>query len=159
VSKACVTCTFEFLISATPYLQPTTSGVSLGGLDGKTLTASAPGCTGKLDGIVQPRRAGRCTIFIFGSRICIANGLGGFNSHLANSRELEASTPTSSCDIDEHADNLGKIQISDLIGNWESKSGSSLAPTRDESGLESPFGFHNTATVYWELLQSESLSA
>jgi hypothetical protein len=29
------------------------------------------------------------TIFIFGSWIYITNGSGGFNSHLANSRELE----------------------------------------------------------------------
>jgi hypothetical protein len=34
------------------------------------------------------------TTFIFGSWICIANGLGGFNSHLADSRKPEASTPT-----------------------------------------------------------------
>jgi hypothetical protein len=27
------------------------------------------------------------TTFIFGSWICVANGLGGFNSHLANSKE------------------------------------------------------------------------
>jgi hypothetical protein len=26
------------------------------------------------------------TTFIFGSWICVANGLGGFNSHLANSK-------------------------------------------------------------------------
>jgi hypothetical protein len=32
------------------------------------------------------------TTFIFGSCICIANGSGGFNGHLANSRKLEAST-------------------------------------------------------------------
>lgn len=31
-------CTFEFLISATPYLQPTTLGVPLGRLGGKTPT-------------------------------------------------------------------------------------------------------------------------
>jgi len=31
LSKPCVACTFEFLISASPYLKLTTSGVSLGG--------------------------------------------------------------------------------------------------------------------------------
>jgi hypothetical protein len=34
------------------------------------------------------------TTFIFGSWICIANGLGGLNSHLTDSRKPEASTPT-----------------------------------------------------------------
>jgi hypothetical protein len=36
-----IPCTFEFLISATPYLQPTTLGISLGGLGGKTPTIEA----------------------------------------------------------------------------------------------------------------------
>jgi hypothetical protein len=31
LSKFCVPCTFEFLISASPYLKLTTSGISLGG--------------------------------------------------------------------------------------------------------------------------------
>jgi hypothetical protein len=44
--------------------------------------------------------------------VCIANGFGDFGNHLANLRESWASTPTSSCDIDELANNLGKIQIS-----------------------------------------------
>jgi hypothetical protein len=34
------------------------------------------------------------TTFIFSSWICVANGLGGFNSHLADSRKPEACTPT-----------------------------------------------------------------
>jgi hypothetical protein len=34
------------------------------------------------------------TTFIFGSWICIANGLGGFNSHLVDSRKLETSAST-----------------------------------------------------------------
>jgi hypothetical protein len=40
-------------------------------------------------------------IFIFGSWICIANGLGGFNSCLVDSRKTEASTLTRSNDLDE----------------------------------------------------------
>jgi hypothetical protein len=34
------------------------------------------------------------TIFVFGSWICVSNGLGGFNSHLVDSKKLEASTLT-----------------------------------------------------------------
>jgi hypothetical protein len=32
------------------------------------------------------------TTFIFGSWICVADSLGGFNSHLANSKEPEAAS-------------------------------------------------------------------
>jgi hypothetical protein len=48
------------------------------------------------------------TGFVFGSWVCIANGFGNFDRHLVNPREPEASTPTSSCDIDELINNLGK---------------------------------------------------
>jgi hypothetical protein len=44
--------------------------------------------------------------FIFGSWICIANGLGGLNSHRANSKEPEASSSTPSNDLDEFIDKL-----------------------------------------------------
>jgi hypothetical protein len=96
--------------------------------------------------------------YIFGSWVCIANGSGSFDSHLANPKGPEASTPTSNHDIDELSNNLGEIQISNLIENRESESGTNSAPTRDGSELDSPFGLHNTATVYREALQSESLS-
>jgi hypothetical protein len=54
------------------------------------------------------------TSFIFGSWICITNGLGGFNSHLANSKELEASSSTPSSDLDEFIDNLDDLLFPDL---------------------------------------------
>jgi hypothetical protein len=41
------------------------------------------------------------TTFIFGSWICVANGLGGFNSHLVDSRKPEASISTRSSNLDE----------------------------------------------------------
>jgi hypothetical protein len=41
------------------------------------------------------------TTFIFGSWICLANSLGGFNGHLVDSRKPEASTSTQSSDLDE----------------------------------------------------------
>jgi hypothetical protein len=46
------------------------------------------------------------TTFIFGSLIYVANILGGFNSHLANSKEPEASSPTPNSDPDEFINNL-----------------------------------------------------
>jgi hypothetical protein len=55
------------------------------------------------------------TTFIFGSWICITNSLGGFNSHLANSRKPEASTPTRHNDLDEFIDNINKLLLLDLV--------------------------------------------
>jgi hypothetical protein len=54
------------------------------------------------------------TTFIFGSWICIADGLGGFNSHLANSKEPEASPSTSSSDLDDFIDNPDDMLLPDL---------------------------------------------
>jgi hypothetical protein len=41
--------------------------------------------------------------------------LGGFNSHLANSRKLEASTPTRCSDLEEFIDNLDELLLPDLV--------------------------------------------
>jgi hypothetical protein len=40
--------------------------------------------------------------------------LGGFNSHLVNSRKPEASTPTHRSDLDEFSDNLDNLLLLDL---------------------------------------------
>jgi hypothetical protein len=53
------------------------------------------------------------TTFIFGSWICVANGLVGFNSNLANSRKLEASTPTRSNNLDKFIDSLNELLLPD----------------------------------------------
>jgi hypothetical protein len=53
-------------------------------------------------------------IFIFGSWICIANGLGGFNSHVVDSRKAEASTPIQRSDLDKFIDNLDELLLPDL---------------------------------------------
>jgi hypothetical protein len=54
------------------------------------------------------------TTFIFDSWIYVANGLGGFNSHLADSRKWEASTPTRRSDLDKFNDNLDELLLPDL---------------------------------------------
>jgi hypothetical protein len=59
------------------------------------------------------------TTFIFGSWICIANGLGGFNSHLADSRKPEASTPTQCNDIDKFVDNFDELLLPDHVSEIE----------------------------------------
>jgi hypothetical protein len=47
------------------------------------------------------------TTFTFGSWVCIANGSGGFNSHLSNTRKPEVPASTSSHDIDNIVEDLG----------------------------------------------------
>jgi hypothetical protein len=54
------------------------------------------------------------TTFIFGSWICIANGLGGFNSHLVDSRKPEPSTSTQSSNLKEFIDNLDELLLPGL---------------------------------------------
>jgi hypothetical protein len=49
------------------------------------------------------------TMFTFGSWFYIANGRGGFDSHLTKAREPTASAPASRLDIDDLADDLGEI--------------------------------------------------
>jgi hypothetical protein len=62
------------------------------------------------------------TTFIFGSWICIANGSGGFNSHLADFGELEASAATPHNHLDEFVDNLDEMLLSDLAKEIEEES-------------------------------------
>jgi hypothetical protein len=59
------------------------------------------------------------TTFIFGSWICIANSLGGFNSHLVDSKKPEASTPTRHSDLDEFINNLDELLLADLARQIE----------------------------------------
>jgi hypothetical protein len=71
------------------------------------------------------------TTFIFGSWICIANGLGGFNSHLANSKESEASSSTPSCDLDEFIDNLDDLLFPNLAQQIKKMSIFNVTSARD----------------------------
>jgi hypothetical protein len=54
------------------------------------------------------------TTFIFGSWICVANGLGGFNSHLVDSRKPEVSTSIQSSKLDYFIGDLGELLLPDL---------------------------------------------
>jgi hypothetical protein len=71
------------------------------------------------------------TIFIFDSWICVANDLGGFNSHLANSKEPKASSSTPSSDLDEFIDNLDDLLFPDLAQRIEKISIFNATSTRD----------------------------
>jgi hypothetical protein len=65
---------------------------------------------------------GEGTTLIFGSWICIANGSGGFNNHLANSRESETPTATQRGDLDEFIDNLDEMLLPGLAREIEEES-------------------------------------
>jgi hypothetical protein len=55
------------------------------------------------------------TTFIFGSWICVANGLGGYNSHLVDSREPEASTSTQSSNLNKFINNRDELLLPNLV--------------------------------------------
>jgi hypothetical protein len=59
------------------------------------------------------------TTFIFCSSISVTNGSGGFNSHLANSKEPKASSSTPSSDLDDFVDNLDDVLLPDLAQQIE----------------------------------------
>jgi hypothetical protein len=62
------------------------------------------------------------TTFIFGSWICVANGFGGFISHLVDSRKPEASVATRRCNLDSFVDNLDELLLPDLPRQIENMS-------------------------------------
>ena len=69
---------------------------------------------------------GECTRLVF-----IANGVGSLIIHLTKIKESESPAETPSADVDELADDLGKIKFFDLIRNYkdESRSVSCLGST------------------------------
>jgi hypothetical protein len=80
------------------------------------------------------------TTFIFGSWICVANGLGGFNSYLDNSKKPEASTQPRQSDLDEFIDNLDELLLPDLARQIEKMSvfnATSTHATPELVGLDS----------------------
>jgi hypothetical protein len=68
------------------------------------------------------------TTFIFGSWICVANGLGGFYGYLSDHRKPEASTPTRSRDLD-------KLLLPDHAGEIKTMSVFDATSTRAAPGL------------------------
>jgi hypothetical protein len=75
------------------------------------------------------------TTFIFGSWICVASGLGGFISHLLNSRNPEASTTTRRSNLDSFIDDLNKLLLPDLPRQIKKTSIFNVTSTRAAPGL------------------------
>ena len=107
----------------------------------------------------------RGATFIFGSWVCVANGSGGFDSHLTNSPTLNISISEDSNKLARSHDR-GVMLLPDLAKEIETKhedkSGSTrtqidLRPnsTRIETLIAQPiFGLRNSSSAYKQMIRS-----
>jgi hypothetical protein len=86
------------------------------------------------------------TTFIFSSWICITNGLGGFNSHLINSRKSKASAATRCSNLDSFIDDLDELLLPDLPRQNETTSVFNMTPSRAAPGLGSDSNRYDEAS-------------
>jgi hypothetical protein len=77
------------------------------------------------------------TTFIFSSWICITNGLGGFNSHLIDSKKPEAPAVTRHSNLDSFIDDLMELLLPDLTRKIENTSIFNATPSHAAPGLGS----------------------
>ena len=107
----------------------------------------------------------RGTTFIFGSWVCVVNGSGGFDSHLANSPTPKSSTSEDSNKLARSCDrgvtllpDLAKEIEAKLKDNWSStRIQTDLKPksTRIETLLAQPiFGLRNSSSTYKQMIRS-----
>jgi hypothetical protein len=75
------------------------------------------------------------TTLVFGSWICVANGLGSFNSHLVDSRELEAFAATRRSNLDYLIDDLDELLCPNLCRQIERTSIFDATSTRAAPAL------------------------
>ena len=97
--------------------------------------------------------------FVFGSWVCVANGLGGFDSHLTNSPTLKAATPESLSKL-TGSDDQGVMLLPDFAKEIEMKLEDNSGSTRTQIDLkpistrignplaEPLFGLHNSSSTY-----------
>jgi hypothetical protein len=101
------------------------------------------------------------TTFVFGSWVCIANGLGGSNTHQANPMEPKASSPASCSNLDEIVENSDEILLLELTKEIEKMSISDTTSIRSPTspvgldltysktpGTQLPLGLRNAAASY-----------
>jgi hypothetical protein len=129
MSKPCVACTFQFLISASPYLKLTTSGIPLGGQAVKhrqlmrqveVRIKDPPAnsmATFKFTGAVPPQG----TMFIFGSWVCVADGAGNFHRFIVDMK-LKTLTVCFHSDLDGFVDNLEDLSTHSSATRTEEES-------------------------------------
>ena len=103
--------------------------------------------------------------FVFGSRVCITNGSGSFDSHLANPITLKATSSESYNDLtesDDHGDmllpDLAKEieqKLEDNSGSTRTRIDSSPNSTRVETLHARPiFGLRNASSTYQQMIKS-----
>ena len=96
--------------------------------------------------------------FVFGSWVCISNGLGGFDSHLTNPTALKATSSESSNKLagsDDHGDMILPDFAKEIEQKLDDKSGStrtqidfSPSPTWVNTLLARPiFGLRNASST------------
>jgi hypothetical protein len=118
LSKFCVPCTFEFLISASPHPKLTTLGISLGGQPvkhrqlarqvGERVEDPPASSMTSFNFIRSVPSQG--TTFIFGSWVCIADGVGNFRRFLVDMR-LKTFVADPRSDLDKFIDGLDKLPL------------------------------------------------
>ena len=149
-----------------PYLQTLLLRVSLSRLGGKhrqlarqvgdsASSSASLMATFALSTMALPQGA----TFVFGSWVCVANGLCGFDSHLTNPIMLKATSSKSSNKL-AGSDDHGVMLLPDLAKEIEMKLEDNLSSTRTQINLElnstrieiplaQPiFGLRNTSSTY-----------
>jgi hypothetical protein len=177
--KPCVACTFEFLISATTYLKLTTLGTPLGGqaVKHRQLTCQVGGriedpptnsmASFKFTSAVLPEG----TTFVFGSWVCVADGVGNFRRHTIDVMKPKTLIASFHSKLDEFINNLDELLIHGSARKIKEESIFNATPpcaattTLGSDSLQSEdlrsrsrLGPHNLATELQEANNSESLS-
>jgi hypothetical protein len=142
LSKSCVVCTFEFLISAHPNPKPTTLGIPLGGQPDKTRQLARQ-VGGRIRDPLQNSMVlfkflspmlPEGTTFIFGSWVCVANGVDGFCWHVID----DAIKPkTSAAGLDNFVDYLDELPFFDSAREIEAESITTVPFSALEKDLDS----------------------
>jgi hypothetical protein len=105
LSKSCVPCTFEFLISASPHPKLTTLGISLGGQPVKHRQLARqvgervedPPASSMASFKFTRSVPFQGTTFIFGSWVCIADGVGNFWRFLVDMKPKISAAESATC--------------------------------------------------------------
>jgi hypothetical protein len=118
LSKLCVPCTFEFLISVSPHPKFTTLGISLGGHPVKHRQLARqvgehvedPPASSMASFKFIRSVPSQGTTFVFGSWVCIADGVGDFWRFLVDMRpKVSAADPRS--DLDKFVDDFDNLPL------------------------------------------------
>jgi hypothetical protein len=113
LSKSCVPCTFEFLISASPHPKLTTLGISLGGQLVKHLQLAHQVGEHVEDPPASSMASfnfARSATFVFGSWVCIADGAGNFRRFLVDMTP-KTSTADPHSGLDKFIDELNNLPL------------------------------------------------